>query len=226
MTEEKALHPPASQVTLSPLSPSPPLVLVVSGPSGSGKSTLVQRILELPGTMASVSCTTRPRRATEATGKCYDFVTEAQFDEMVRNGDFLEYARVFGKHSYGTPKKWLEESRRTGLDLVLEIDVQGALQVKKSLPESVAIFILPPSREELERRLRSRGTDSEDEITRRLAKARAEISAFRSYDFCILNEDVALAGREAIAIVTALRCTTARRQARVEKLLASFGEKD
>jgi len=226
MTEEKALQLPASQVTLSPLSPSAPLVLVVSGPSGSGKSTLVQRILELPGTMASVSCTTRSRRATEATGKCYDFVTEAQFDEMVRNGDFLEYARVFGKHSYGTPKKWLEESRRTGLDLVLEIDVQGALQVKKALPESVAIFILPPSREELERRLRSRGTDSEDEITRRLAKARAEISAFRSYDFCILNEDVALAGREAIAIVTALRCTTARRQARVEKLLASFGEKD
>jgi guanylate kinase len=226
MTEENELQPPASPVTLSPVSPSAPLVLVVSGPSGSGKSTLVQRILELPGTVASVSCTTRPRRATEATGKCYDFVTEAQFDEMVRNGDFLEYARVFGKHSYGTPKKWLEESRRTGLDLVLEIDVQGALQVKKALPESVAIFILPPSREELERRLRSRGTDSEDEITRRLAKARAEISAFRSYDFCILNEDVALAGREAIAIVTALRCTTSRRQARVEKLLASFGEKD
>src|SRR5271166_359315 len=182
-----------------------PLVLVVSGPSGSGKSTLVQRILELPGTMASTSCTTRTRRTTEASGKCYDFVTEAQFDQMVERGEFLEYARVFGKYSYGTPKKWLEESRRTGLDLVLEIDVQGALQVKKVLPESVAIFILPPSREELERRLRSRGTDSEEEITRRLAKARTEISAFRSYDFCVLNEDVALAGREAIAIVTALR---------------------
>src|SRR5271154_6149687 len=101
-----------------------PLVLIVSGPSGSGKSTLVQRILELPGTMPSVSCTTRPRRATEATGKCYDFVTEAEFDAMVERGEFLEYARVFGRHSYGTPKKWIEESRRTGLDLVLEIDVQ------------------------------------------------------------------------------------------------------
>jgi guanylate kinase len=208
------------------LPPSAPLVVVVSGPSGSGKSTLVERIMELPGTMASVSCTTRPRRATEATGKCYDFVTEAQFDEMIQRGDFLEYARVFGKHSYGTPKRWLEESRKRGLDLVLEIDVQGAKQVKQKLPEAVAIFILPPSREELERRLRSRGMDSADEIARRLAKAREEIAAYKTYDFCVVNEDVALAGREALAIITALRCTTARRQARVEELLASFGRKD
>jgi guanylate kinase len=208
------------------LPPSAPLVVVVSGPSGSGKSTLVERIMELPGTMASVSCTTRPRRATEATGKCYDFVTEAQFDEMIQRGDFLEYARVFGKHSYGTPKRWLEESRKRGLDLVLEIDVQGAKQVKQKLPEAVAIFILPPSREELERRLRSRGMDSDDEIARRLAKAREEIAAYKTYDFCVVNEDVALAGREALAIITALRCTTTRRQARVEELLASFGGKD
>src|SRR5271168_2138920 len=114
-----------------------PLVLIVSGPSGSGKSTLVQKVLELPGTLPSVSCTTRPRRATEASGKCYDFVTSVDFDAMVERGEFLEYARVFGKHSYGTPKKWIEESRRTGLDLVLEIDVQGAAQVKQKLPESV-----------------------------------------------------------------------------------------
>ena len=126
-----------------------PLVLIVSGPSGSGKSTLVQRILDLPGTMPSISCTTRARRATEASGKCYDFVTESEFDAMVARGEFLEYARVFGKHSYGSPRKWLEESRKTGLDLVLEIDVQGAAQVKEKFPESVAIFILPPSREEL-----------------------------------------------------------------------------
>src|SRR5246127_1217650 len=103
-----------------------PLVLIVSGPSGSGKSTLVQRILELPGTMPSISCTTRARRATEASGKCYDFVTEAEFDAMVARGEFLEYARVFGKHSYGTPKKWLQESRSKRIDLVLEVDVHGA----------------------------------------------------------------------------------------------------
>src|SRR6267154_1145422 len=97
-----------------------PLVLIVSGPSGSGKSTLVQKLLELPGTMPSVSCTTRPRRATEASGKCYDFITDKEFGAMGQRGEFLEYAQVFGKHSYGTPKKWLEESRKTGRDLVLE----------------------------------------------------------------------------------------------------------
>ena len=204
-----------------------PLVLIVSGPSGSGKSTLVQRILELPGTMPSISCTTRQRRATEASGKCYDFVTEAEFDAMVARGEFLEYARVFGKHSYGTPKKWLEESRKKGLDLVLEIDVQGAAQVKEKLPESVAIFILPPSRAELERRLRSRGQDSDDEIARRLAKARDEIAAFgRYYDYCVVNDDVERAGREAQAVVMAIRCSAARRRPRVEELLASFGGKD
>jgi guanylate kinase len=204
-----------------------PLVLIVSGPSGSGKSTLVQKILELAATMPSISCTTRPRRATESSGKCYDFVTEAEFDAMVARGEFLEHARVFGRHSYGTPRKWLEESRKKGLDLVLEIDVQGAAQVKEKLPESVAIFILPPSRAELERRLRSRGQDSDDEIARRLAKAREEISAFgKYYDFCVVNEDVERAGREAQAIVTALRCTSVRRRARVQELLASFGEKN
>jgi guanylate kinase len=204
--------------------PVSPLVLIVSGPSGSGKSTLVQRVLELPGTMSSVSCTTRPRRATEATGKCYDFVTETEFEAMVQRGEFLEYARLFGKHSYGTPKKWLSESRALGKDLVLEIDVQGAAQVKAKLPESVAIFILPPSRRELESRLRSRGQDADEEIARRLSKAREEIVASEKfYDFCIVNDDVERAGREAQAIVIALRCSSARRRDRVNQVLASFG---
>ena len=205
---------------------SSPIVLIVSGPSGSGKSTLVQRILQMPGTMASRSWTTRPRRTTESSGKCYDFVSENEFRAMVERGEFLEYAQVFGKHSYGTPKKWLDESRARGLDLVLEIDVQGAAQVKEKLPESIAIFILPPSRAELERRLRSRGQDSDEEIARRLAKARAEIEAFRKYDYCVVNDDVDRAGREVEAIVTALRCSSVRRRALVENLLASFGGKD
>ena len=180
MTEEQAL---------------PPLLLIVSGPSGSGKSTLVQGLLRMPGTMASRSCTTRPRRATEASGKCYDFVTEQEFEAMVSRGEFLEYARVFGKHSYGTPKKWLNESRASGVDLVLEIDVQGAAQVKEKLPESVAIFILPPSREELERRLRGRGQDADEEIRRRLARSRSEIEAFgKFYDYCVVNDGVERAG--------------------------------
>ncbi|GAC1632426.1 MAG: guanylate kinase [Candidatus Acidiferrum sp.] len=181
----------------------------------------------MPGTMASRSCTTRPRRGTESSGKCYDFVTEAEFEAMISRGEFLEHARVFGKHAYGTPKKWLEESQQKGLDLVLEIDVQGAAQVKEKLPESVAIFILPPSRAELERRLRSRGQDSDEEISRRLAKARAEIEAFgKYYDYCVVNEDVERAGREVEAIVTALRCSSGRRRVMVENLLASFGGTD
>ncbi len=201
-----------------------PLVLIVSGPSGSGKSTLVQKILELPGTMPSVSCTTRARRGTEASGKCYDFVTEATFEGMIARGEFLEYARVFGKHSYGTPKKWLEESRAKGLDLVLEIDVQGAAQVKEKLPESVALFILPPSRQELERRLRSRGQDSDEEIARRLSKARDEIVASEKiYDFCIVNDDVERASLEAQSVVLALRCRNDRRRDRVQQLLETFG---
>ena len=208
-------------------SESEPLILIVSGPSGSGKSTLVQKILELPGTMPSISCTTRQRRATESSGKCYAYVTEEEFDAMVSRGEFLEYARVFGKHSYGTPKKFVEEARSKNLDLVLEIDVQGAAQVKQQLPQSVAIFILPPSRAELERRLRGRGQDSDEEIARRLARARTEIEAFgKYYDVCVVNEDVEKAGQEVVAIVTALRCTSARRRALVENLLASFGGKD
>jgi guanylate kinase len=143
---------------------------------------------------------------------------------MVARGEFLEYAQVFGKYSYGTPKRWLEESRRRNLDLVLEIDVQGAAQVKQKLPESVAIFILPPSREELERRLRSRGQDADEEIARRLSKAYEEIAASESfYDFCVVNDDVDRAEKEAQAIVLALRCSNARRRDRVRRVLASFG---
>ncbi len=143
---------------------------------------------------------------------------------MVAKGEFLEYAQVFGKYSYGTPMKWLEESRRRGLDLVLEIDVQGGQQVKQKLPESLAIFILPPSREELERRLRSRGQDANEEMARRLAKAHDEIVASEKfYDFCVVNDDVDRAGKEAQAIVLALRCSSARRRDRVRQVLASFG---
>src|SRR5271156_5053462 len=148
------------------MSESGPLVMIVSGPSGSGKSTLVEKILELPGTMLSVSCTTRPPRKTESNGKWYNFVTESEFQRMVETGEFLEYAQVFGKNWYGTPKKWLEAARRLSQDLVLEIDVQGALQVKEKLPSAVAIFVVPPSRMDLERRIRERGQDSEDDIRR------------------------------------------------------------
>ncbi len=200
-----------------------PLVLIVSGPSGSGKSTLVQKVLELPGTMFSISCTTRPPRPTENPGKWYDFVSEAEFDRRARQGEFLESARVFGKHCYGTPRKWLDEARSKGLDLVLEIDVQGAKQVKQKMPEAVAIFIVPPSRQELERRIRARGQDSEEEIARRLERARQEMQHYADYDFIVVNDDLERAGREVQAVATAARRRTQRSEPQVREILDSFG---
>jgi guanylate kinase len=200
-----------------------PLVLIVSGPSGSGKSTLVEKILEVPGTLLSVSCTTRSPRKTESDGKWYNFVTEGEFQQMVERGEFLEYAQVFGKNWYGTPRKWLEEAQAEKKDLVLEIDVQGALQVKRKLPGAVAVFVLPPSRAELERRIRARGQDSEDEIHRRLERARQEMLNYSSYDFAIINDDLERAGREVQAIALGSRCRVAPNEERIREILKSFG---
>jgi guanylate kinase len=200
-----------------------PLVFIVSGPSGSGKSTLVQKMLEVPGTMFSVSSTTRPPRNTESAGKWYDFVSEEEFNRRIRADEFLEHARVFGKHQYGTPRRWLEEAQCRGLDLVLEIDVQGAEQVKQKLPDSVAIFILPPAEEELERRLRARGQDSDEAIQRRLDRARQEIQRYTEYDFLVVNDDMERAGREIQAITVAARCLRSCLSERARKILESFG---
>jgi guanylate kinase len=205
------------------MSQADPLVLIVSGPSGSGKSTLVEKILEVPGTLLSVSCTTRSPRKTESDGKWYNFVTEGEFQQMVERGEFLEYAQVFGKNWYGTPRKWLEKAQAEKKDLVLEIDVQGALQVKRKLPGAVAVFVLPPSRAELERRIRARGQDSEDEIHRRLERARQEMLNYSSYDFAIINDDLERAGREVQAIALGSRCRVAPNEERIREILNSFG---
>ncbi|MGA8220449.1 MAG: guanylate kinase [Candidatus Acidiferrales bacterium] len=202
---------------------SEPLVLIVSGPSGSGKSTLVEKILQLPGTMLSVSCTTRLPRKTEADGKWYNFVTEAEFQQMVERGDFLEYAQVFGKHWYGTPRKWLDQAQSERKDLVLEIDVQGALQVKRKLPDAIAVFVLPPSRAELEQRIRARGQDSDEDIRRRLERARQEMLSYSSYDFAVINDNLERAGREVQAIALGSRCRVARNEERIREILKSFG---
>lgn len=207
---------------------SPPLIFVVSGPSGSGKSTLVEKILELPGTLFSISCTTRQPRATESPGKWYDFISEPQFERMVQQGEFLEWARVFGRHWYGTPKKWLAIAREKGLDLVLEIDVQGAAQLrakhlKHELPELLSIFIVPPSRQELERRIRARGQDSEEDIVRRLERARQEMQHYADYDYLVVNDDVGRAGHAVQAIVAAARCRRGQNEQQVRQILDSFG---
>lgn len=200
-----------------------PLIYIVSGPSGSGKSTLVAKLRELPGLLFSVSCTTRPPRATEASGKWYDFISEEEFDRRARRGEFLEYAQVFGRHWYGTPKRWLDEAREKKLDLVLEIDVQGAAQVKQKMPDSVAIFVLPPSRQELERRLRERGQDSVDSIARRMERARQEMQRFQEYDFVVVNNDLERAGSAIQAIALAARSSRRAMDSEARKILDSFG---
>jgi len=200
-----------------------PLVFIVSGPSGSGKSTLVQKLLQLPGTMLSVSATTRSPRKTESDGKWYNFVSQAEFQEMIERGEFLEYAQVFGKNWYGTPRRWLDEAMAQRKDLVLEIDVQGALQVKKKLPDAIAIFVLAPSREDVEKRIRGRGQDSEDEIRRRLERARQEMLTYGSYDYAVINDDLDRAGAEVQAIAIASRCRVAQREDRIREILKSFG---
>ncbi len=202
---------------------SKPLVFIVSGPSGSGKSTLVQKLLQLPGTMLSVSATTRYPRKTESDGKWYNFVSQAEFQQMIERGEFLEYAQVFGKNWYGTPRRWLDEAVAQQKDLVLEIDVQGALQVKKKLPDAIAIFVLAPSREDVEKRIRDRGQDSEDEICRRLERARQEMLTYGSYDYAVINEDLDRAGAEVQAIAIASRCRVAQREDRIREILKSFG---
>jgi guanylate kinase len=200
-----------------------PRIFIVSGPSGSGKSTLVQRLKDLPGLMFSVSCTTRPRRATESLGKWYHFITEAEFERKVANDEFLEHAQVFGKHWYGTPRAQVDEAREKGLDLVLEIDVQGARQVKAKVPEAIAIFIVPPSCEHLERRLRERGQDSDEAIARRLERARQEMLRACEYDFVVVNDDLERAGSEVRAVVVAARCRRRDNDARLRKILETFG---
>jgi guanylate kinase len=208
---------------MSGAEPAELLVLIVSGPSGSGKSTLVQKILELPEFMPSVSCTTRPPRKTEAVSKWYNFVSEAEFRRMVERGEFLEYAQVFGKNWYGTPLKSINAARQQHKALVLEIDVQGALQAKKKLPDAVAIFVLPPSREDLERRIRERGQDSEDEIRRRLERARQEILNYSAYDFIVINDNLERAGREMQAIALGSRCRVQQEEVRIHDILRTFG---
>lgn len=197
-----------------------PIIFIVSGPSGSGKSTLVQQILQLPDTMLSISCTTRQPRAAESPGKTYKFVTQEQFQQMKQQGAFLESAQVFGKNWYGTPWENWFAAQKKGVDLILEIDVQGAQEVQQGqLKETVvSIFVLPPTPGELERRIRARGMDSEDEIERRLNQARTEIKALPEYyDYAVVNDNVGRAGKEIQGIVMKERNRSAdeRRNERV-----------
>jgi guanylate kinase len=163
-------------------------VYIISAPSGSGKSTLVNRVRPIvPNLDFSISYTTRPPRRNERHEREYFFVPRPDFEEMVRKEEFLEHADVFG-NLYGTARKFLQDAERSGHDLLLDIDVQGAEQIKRKLPEAVSIFILPPDRQTLERRLRDRSLDAEEVIQRRLDTATREIENYANYDYILVND--------------------------------------
>jgi guanylate kinase len=188
------------------------LLVVVSGPSGSGKTTISRALCERLGGVLSVSVTTRPRSGSEVEGREYHFVTPQRFAELVESGSFLEHAEVFGAHRYGTLREPVERHLAEGRLVVLEIDVQGARQVRRAVPGAFMIFIMPPGGEELLRRLRARGRDDEQSIRRRIAESKREIEVARSggtYDAEVVNEDLERAIREACTLVRR------RREARV-----------
>jgi len=163
-------------------------VYIISAPSGSGKSTLVDRVRQIvPGLRFSISYTTRSARGDEQNGREYYFVSRAEFEEMIRKDEFLEYADVFGNY-YGTARRFLREAELEGKDLLLDIDVQGAAQIKRKIPDAVSIFIMPPNRRELEKRLRTRSLDKEEVIQRRLVTASREIENYDKYDYILIND--------------------------------------
>lgn len=187
-------------------------LFIVSAPSGAGKTTLVRLLLEKdPGIRVSISSTTRPPRTGENDGREYHFVDVQYFLEMVSRGDFLEWAEVHGNY-YGTSRHWIEAEMSAGRDVLLEIDWQGAQQVRKAFPAAIGIFILPPSLEELKSRLSGRGTDSAETIARRIAAARDEMRHVDEFDYVIINDDLqqALGNLRSIVSATRLQYTTQR----------------
>lgn len=180
-------------------------IFVISGPSGSGKGTLIRRLLEeQKGIALSVSATTRNPRADEVDGKDYYFLSEEEFAKRKEQGDFLEVARVHG-FFYGTLKQEIEQRRQAGLDVILEIDPQGALQVKERRSEAILIFIKPPSLEVLGKRLRERGTERAEVIQQRLKDAQAELKQEFNYDYVIINKDLKEASQQLIELVQSKR---------------------
>jgi guanylate kinase len=202
-------------------SPFKPLIYIISAPSGSGKSTLVNELLRLvPSLDFSISYTTRSPRGSEQNGKQYHFVSRDKFEQMIRDDEFLEHANVFGNRGdcYGTARRFLREAEERKHDLLLDIDVQGAAQVKRKLPDAVSIFVLPPDRKTLEWRLRKRGEDAEDVIHRRLVTARSEIENYDKYDYILINDDLEESVESLQAIVLSERLRRSGRPLSADEL--------
>ena len=197
-------------------------LFVVVAPSGAGKTSLVKALLESDRSIRlSISHTTRPPREGEEDGREYHFVDRARFEAMIAAGDFLEHANVHG-NLYGTSRGWIERELEGDHDVLLEIDWQGAAQVRKLFPQLTGIFILPPSLEELRRRLESRGKDSADTIAKRVAGARDEISHVLEFEYIIVNERFEVALQDLLSVVRAARVSRARQSVRLAKLIDEF----
>jgi guanylate kinase len=200
----------------------PGSLFVVVAPSGAGKTTLVRALLgKEPNIRLSISYTTRAPREGEVNGRDYHFVDRAAFEKMIEAGDFLEYASVYGNY-YGTSRRWIEEQLSGDHDVLLEIDWQGAAQLRTVFPHMVGIFILPPSLQELRKRLESRGKDSPEAIARRMASAREDISHVLEFEYIIVNERFEAALTDVNSIVRAARVSRAQQSVRLASLLDEF----
>jgi guanylate kinase len=192
--------------------PRKPLVYIISAPSGSGKSTLVNKLLKSVDNLDfSISYTTRGPRGSEENGKQYYFVSRPEFEKMIRDGEFLEHAEVFGNY-YGTARRFLREAEQKGHDLLLDIDVQGAAQIQEKLPDATSVFILPPDRKTLEERLRKRSEDREEVIQRRLITASREIQNYDRYNYILVNDLLEESSKILQAIVRSERLLRAGRR--------------
>lgn len=196
-------------------------LVVISGPSGAGKSTVIKKAMELRGDLCfSVSVTTRGPRPGETDGVDYFFVSAEKFEELAAAELLLEHAEYVGNR-YGTPRSYVEDRLNEGISVVLDIEVQGASQVRRNVPEAVSIFVLPPSGRELERRLRGRNTDSEEKIRDRLIQAKRECAEAGKYDYIVINDDPDVAAKEVDSIITAEKCRAADRIKLVTEVLIS-----
>jgi guanylate kinase len=194
------------------------LLYVISGPSGAGKSTVIENLLKsTPGLAYSISHTSRKPRGEEKDGVDYHFAGKEDFEQMIREGEFVEWAEVYGDY-YGTSVSGLNEQRGRGLDVVMDVDVFGAKNIKQSFEGSILIFILPPNLDILERRLRNRGTESEEAVRNRIEKALKELANCVWYDYLIFNDDLDRAVQEAASIVTSERCRRSRQLSMVRSI--------
>jgi guanylate kinase len=197
-------------------------VFVVSAPSGAGKSTLTQRLVQsVPGLTFSISFTTRKPRPGEVDGRDYFFIDDGRFDAMVRDGGFVEWVQVYG-HRYGTGRDWLNGVLATGVDVLLDIETTGALNLRRAIPDARMIFILPPSAASLEQRLRSRGKDSDEQISIRLKHARHEMELYHAYDYLVMNDDLELAYQQFESIIHATRASLERMAPAAQRILEGF----